>query len=350
MCQLKELCFEITNCCYQNCIYCSSFDDRTRKPSPVHIPFDTISRVIDQFCDLGGKTLELSGGEPLAHPQIVNIVDYALSRELDVIIYTSGILPEQYNIQNILKELKTIGLNKIVFNCQGLGKTHDILVQKKRSFVELTNVIKISKDLDYWVGAHFVPTKINFTQIRQVFYYLHELNVDQLAILRLVKQGRARASWSKLELSPDEYLDFFDRLNRIIQENITLPNIRLGCPFNCVKILYNWNFCCECHAGKSSLDIMANGDVVPCPAFKDIPSSKIGNIFNSSLESIWNQSDFLKLLRTTKVSEISSCCDCRFVDMCKGCCSAQRLLSNNSLTIGPDPICELINLKEVINV
>ena len=348
MYDLKELCFEITNYCYQNCIYCSSFDNQIRKPSQIHIPFDTIKNVIDQFCNLGGQILELSGGEPLAHPQILNIVDYALNKKLDVIIYTSGILPEQYNIQNILKELKTIGLNKIVFNCQGLGKTHDVLVQKKKSFVELTRVIEISKEFDYWIGAHFVPTKINFTQIRQVFYYLHELKVNQLSILRLVKQGRAKANWSKLELNYREYLYFFDILIRLMQENIDLPNIRLGCPFNCIKVLHNWNLHCECHAGKSSLDIMTNGNVIPCPAFKDIPNAKIGNIFDNSLEIIWNRSSFLKLLRDIKVSEISFCCDCEFADMCKGCCSAQRLISNNSLIVGPDPICVLIAFKKEV--
>lgn len=347
--KLKELCFEITNSCYLNCIYCSSFDDIVRKNCSEHLPIWIIKRVIDDFSFLGGELLELSGGEPLLHPQIFEIVDYALNKELEVIIYTSGVLPETYNFKDILIKLLKIGLKKIVFNCQGLDITHDNLVRKEGAFSKLVESIKSSKDIGIWVGVHFVPNKQNFTQVESVFSFLEDLGVDELAFLRLVKQGRASKYWDKLEMKGDEYFRFFECVRNLSKRNSTL-SIKVGCPFDFMYILYSdWKEIHQCHAGKSSLNIIANGEVIPCPAFKDIPVAKVGNIFNDSLEKIWNESDFLDQLRKLSPSQISFCNKCPHLNKCKGRCTAQRLLKNGSIEIGPDPLCKKMRLYELIN-
>ena len=339
--KLRELCFEIVNDCYLNCVYCSSFDDFVRKKCKNYLPFLLIKQVIDDFCVLGGQLLELSGGEPLMHPELIDIVDYALDKDIDVIVYTSGVLPDSYDIQNILSKLQRIGLKKIVFNCQGLANVHDMLVGKQGAFTRLIGSIIYSKEIGLWVGIHFVPNKQNYFQIEQVYYFLKGLYVDELALLRLVPQGRARYNQSILEMRNLEYLKFFDFIYDLVQSN-SHPAIRVGCPFNMINIKYPGQFeVHKCHAGIFSLDIMADGSVIPCPAFKDIPIARLGNIFKDSLIEIWQANDFLKRLRNVHSAQISFCNKCHFLDLCRGGCTAQRILKNGLLLKGPDPLCPL---------
>lgn len=340
--KLRELCFEIVNDCYLNCIYCSSFDDFVRKKCKSYLPFSLIKQVIDDFYMLGGQLLELSGGEPLMHPELIDIVDYALNKNIDVVVYTSGILPDSYDVQDILNRLRRVGLKKIVFNCQGLANVHDMLVRKQGSFTRLIGSIIYSKEIDLWVGIHFVPNRQNYSQIEQIYYFLEGLHVDELALLRLVLQGRARYNQSILEMGSLEYLEFFDCIHDLIQSDSHLI-IRIGCPFNIINIKYPEQFeVHECHAGIFSLDIMADGSVIPCPAFKDIPIARLGNIFKDSLIEIWQKNGFLKELRNTHPAYISFCNKCHFLNLCGGGCTAQRILKNGSLLEGPDPLCLLL--------
>lgn len=58
--------------CNLACGYCNEFDD-----SSPPVPFDELCRRIDQVYELGAWAIELTGGEPLEHPNLVELVRYA---------------------------------------------------------------------------------------------------------------------------------------------------------------------------------------------------------------------------------------------------------------------------------
>jgi len=55
--------------CNLSCTYCNEFDD-TSKP----VPLDTIRARIDKLASLGTSIITLSGGEPLLHPDLDDII------------------------------------------------------------------------------------------------------------------------------------------------------------------------------------------------------------------------------------------------------------------------------------
>jgi len=347
MFSLKELCFEITSYCYQNCIYCSSFDDNTRIKKKSHLSFTLIKYVIDDFVYLGGERLELSGGEPLLHPDILKITSYAIKNGIkDIIIYTSGILPVEYNMLSLIKKLYENGVKKIVFNCQGIKQTHNKLVDHDNAFDKVISGIKLAKSVGFWVGIHFVPNKLNFSEVSLLYKVLNELKVDELAFLRLVKKGRAKKNWQLLEMNKNEYKSFFKQIY-VLNKNKNFTKIRLGCPFDFMQILYpEWKKSHQCHAGKTSLNIMADGNVIPCPAFKDIKEAYLGKVTDNSLKKIWEEALFLKRIRSINELQIEFCNECKYLHNCKGRCLAQRFLQYHSLTKGPDPLCKLLELYQ----
>jgi uncharacterized radical SAM superfamily Fe-S cluster-containing enzyme len=81
---------EITSSCNLTCPMCYAGSS----PGGKHLSLDDCKRQIDRLVEVEGRAeiCQLSGGEPTTHPQLAEIITYALSREIDyVMINTNGI-------------------------------------------------------------------------------------------------------------------------------------------------------------------------------------------------------------------------------------------------------------------
>lgn len=329
---LKELCLEIISSCPMQCIHCSNEDTLQQR-----LEFYEIKSIIDDFIYLGGKILEISGGEPLEHPDILGIIRYAKIKDLEVRLYTSGLISrdgESVSINDKLaNDLKELSLDKIIFNIEGSKSiTHELITGKKGSYDTALESIStvISKRLR--AGIHFVPTKLNFRELEQAFEISCDLGVSEFAILRYVPQGRGLKNRGILELSQQEYEELFYALNKIKLHS----RIRIGHPFNC---FISDSESSDCIAGKSLCLIRPNGDVVPCPAFKQNIDYVVGSIKDNSLIDIWFNSEILQKFRTFKFENITGCRNCPLLPKCQGGCTAQRILTWGDFSRGNDPLC-----------
>ena len=68
---LREISIEITGQCLQNCVHCSS---GASVDSQEVLSRDEILGIASEFKQLGGKKIEISGGEPFLHKDIGNIL------------------------------------------------------------------------------------------------------------------------------------------------------------------------------------------------------------------------------------------------------------------------------------
>jgi molybdenum cofactor biosynthesis enzyme MoaA len=96
---MTEVLLEITKKCKEQCPYCST----DSSPDGDHKPFGDIVRELDSVENI--RTINISGGEPLYHPQIGEIIDHCLSITEDVWIYTNLIKQLRFN-SDIVKEVK----------------------------------------------------------------------------------------------------------------------------------------------------------------------------------------------------------------------------------------------------
>jgi len=81
---------EITSSCNLTCPMCYAGSS----PGGKHLSVEDCRRQIDRLVEVEGRAeiCQLSGGEPTTHPQLAEIIAYALSREIDyVMINTNGI-------------------------------------------------------------------------------------------------------------------------------------------------------------------------------------------------------------------------------------------------------------------
>ena len=142
---IRDISFEITQRCLNNCVHCSSCSNSLCKQ---HIDYATICKTVDDMPHIGVKRVCLSGGEPFLHIDLKKIVTYIKQMDMEVNIYSSGITEIDGQITYIttdeFKDLKERGLSKIMFNLQSydssrydeiMGK-HLLKMQLKQEFIQ----------------------------------------------------------------------------------------------------------------------------------------------------------------------------------------------------------------------
>lgn len=336
---LDELCIEITGKCLMNCIHCSS---PCNLSTPHEMSINKIRGILKEAKTLGTKIVEFSGGEPLLHSLISDIIREA-KQDFEVRLYTCGFLgkPNHCGVpQSQLSLLSDLRLDRIIFNLQGAtSKTHEKITRTKGSFNNVMNSIKEAKLRGLWSGVHFVPMKFNYKELQAVAQLCKELKVDELAVLRFVSQGRGKTNQQLLELNQKEFEELLLDIVLLKKEYGHFVQIRTGCPMNFCSLIDKTIAPVKCKVGLSTLLINFDGKIIPCPAFKQIVDFELGNINKESLQTIWQNSHILAQLRKLDFKEIEGCKNCHDLDYCQGRCVAQRFHKYGDIKVGPDPLC-----------
>ena len=76
-----------TRRCNLSCTYCNEFDDFSNP-----VPTDDMLRRIDRLADLGTSIITISGGEPLLHPNLDDIIRHMRRRGIIAGMITNGYL------------------------------------------------------------------------------------------------------------------------------------------------------------------------------------------------------------------------------------------------------------------
>lgn len=341
---LKELCIEITNVCPMACLHCSTSSIQLGSESGgKNISFQKLTSVVEEFKGLGGEILEISGGEPLLHPQLFELIQFGINQDLEVRLYTAGIVSLKGNDvgsidPQLARKLKTSGVSRVIFSLQGaVSQTHDKIVGFSGAYSLALKSIRNIKDTGLSTGLHFVPMALNFREIEAMMELGSSLKVDELALLRFVPQGRGSKNQKLLEMSLESFEKLLKQVARL-KENYPALNVRVGCPMDFLSMYEQGLEPHECKAGLSTCAITPDGDVVPCPGFKCSPDFIAGNIYEDSLTEIWEKG--FASLREFDPDQINGeCRTCSELKWCRGRCVAQRIIAYNDLYTGPDPCC-----------
>ena len=281
---IKDLCFEIIETCPNNCMFCSSCSsiDKTRI-----IDFELFKKTIDHLLSKGGiKEISLSGGEPLLHSNIFEMIKYCKDRNIRVVLFTSGIVKRKiidevckkyipnYIFSGIDKKdlllLKEIGLDKIVFDFQGAEvDTYNALMGTKNHFTYVADSMLRASLVNLNVDIHFIPLKSNYKEFKDIIEILEICGIKKISILNFVPQGRGKDNQENLMLNEDEMLEF-GKIYESVKDKFA-GTIRVGIP-----LLSKDTHLCT--AGLYKMVIKYDGTVLPCPAFKEYDIEKLNKI------------------------------------------------------------------------
>ena len=92
--ELQTIYFHLAGHCGMNCAHCwlmNPGDTGKSKQRESFLPLETFQNVLEQGLDMGVVNVKLTGGEPLIHPEIKNILSRLKSEKILLIIETNGI-------------------------------------------------------------------------------------------------------------------------------------------------------------------------------------------------------------------------------------------------------------------
>src|SRR5689334_24859978 len=82
--------------CNLACGYCNEYDD-VSKP----VPLEEMKRRLDLLADMGTSIITISGGEPLMHPQLEEVIRHIRKRGMVAGMITNGFLLSVKRIQSL---------------------------------------------------------------------------------------------------------------------------------------------------------------------------------------------------------------------------------------------------------
>ncbi len=177
----RTLLFLINRGCNLRCSFCDLWEGSE------NVSLERAASLFDEAVAIETKSVVLTGGEPMIHPQFFEIVAAARARGLSVNVTTNGTLVER-NWARILESR----LDSLSMSIDGLPETHDRLRGRTGSFARTWKALER-------VVAHGLDACVYFTVTRE--------NVGELVeVWRRVMRLGARFDFWPVNDAPDLYL------------------------------------------------------------------------------------------------------------------------------------------------
>jgi SynChlorMet cassette radical SAM/SPASM protein ScmF len=330
---LHTLYFYLTEGCNLACRHCwiAPKYQRADQSFPT-LPLELFKSIIEQGKPIGLSCVKLTGGEPLLHPWIEEIIETVKKEGLRLIVETNGILCTS-------RLAKKIAECKNAFASVSLdgvdAKTHEWVRGVPGCFDEAV------KGLQNLVDAGLKPQIImtlmrrNKDQMKHMISLAERLGAGSVKFNIIQPTARGEAMYQNDEaISIQEIISLGDMV-----ENELSKNSR-------IKIFYDQPLCfrplgrmfgddgngCGVCGIKGILGVLSDGSYALCGIGENVPTLVFGNARNDKLEEVWNRSAVLQELREGLPSRLEGiCADCVMKGRCLGKCIAQNYYRSKDL-------------------
>jgi radical SAM protein with 4Fe4S-binding SPASM domain len=341
--------------CYQNASQCSS-DELT---------LDEQLNVVDQLAQAGVSLVVLSGGEPLANPNLGTLIEKIKKQKMAVSIDSNGVLLDR----DIVHRLRQLGVNSVELSLDSAtAEAHDRFRGSDGAFEKTLNAIELCSDAGIFTTVATTATKLNRNESAELISLARSRGAERVVFFDLIPAGRGREiqdlRLSRVELiqlmalvrneCSGEKSEVFTELPQYVvyssagdgesisdntERALSIERFTLSSFFDCAGQGNIYRKFAEylggCPAGRIYCNIQPNGNVTPCMFMPEYPVA--GNLRNQSFEEIWNSPVFLALRKRESLK--GKCQDCRFVVICGGCRAKAAAYEGDYLA--SDPTCPI---------
>lgn len=316
--KLLSLDIELTKLCNLYCSYCYVPSVRETKDE---LEKSEIKHIINEAKQLGIRTLNLTGGEPLLYKHYFEIASYACSLGISVLLFTNGTLITR----NVASQLMDLQVSPCVKLDSLKPEIQDDLVGEKGSHE------KIMKGIDYLVDAGYTTkhpilsvnttiTQKNYHGIPQLWSWLRSKNIIP-SLTRLQPMGRAKKRMDLL-ISSKKLYELYCKVSEIDHQ--------LGIPWDPSIPWVHGKACRRHYIGAF---INSYGKVQPCSGLP----IEAGNIRKEELGEIISHSRIFDISRNIEKHLEGDCKTCRYKSQCYGCRSIAYHMTNKFTE--SDPLC-----------
>jgi len=328
---LKKIYIEPTNRCNLSCKTCmrNMWDEELGQ-----MENSTFDKIVDSLKSLPAPPSIMLGclGEPLMHPDIIDMITRMKALDSKVELITNGtLLTEELSLK-----LVKAGLDKLWVSIDGAKPESYSDVRLGARLNDVIENVKHLRDLRYIrhvrIGIVFVAMKQNISDLPDVMTLGKQIGAEHFLITNIIPYTEemydnvlfSGTSWSDSVKDPSP-LSPLIQATRIPLNELTAPPL--------YRVLRSWrisntagdtsenhNFCPFIESG--SVAISWDGNISPCiPLMRDHTSYRddrrrvskkhvIGNIQKNTLKELWEKDNYLSLRERLQKFDFPPCTNC----------------------------------------
>lgn len=284
---------ELSLRCNLRCVHCYNFDRSIpyqKAKRTDELTLVEIKKLIEDLASTGTFYLSLTGGEPLLHPDIFEIIRHARDNRLAVRLKTNAILITE-EIAKKLSDLRIDGLDISVYGAT--PETHDRFTVQPGSFQKTWNGIRNAKKYGLMPKLSFVLHAGCANEFAEMMEMANQEGVSFSASLELTRRYDGSTSSRDHRLSKED-----------LRKLYTAPNTKHY--FEEMQTPKAQDSGVQCSCARTVCGIASNGDVYPCigaPVFS-------GNIREKKFQEIWKNAPELNRIRNLTLPDFKDCVSC----------------------------------------
>jgi len=333
--QLTNLHVEITSLCNERCIHC--YIPHDFKIS--YIDPDLFYDILTQCKDMRLLHLTISGGEPMLHKNFSDFLKKCKEYDFSVNVLSNLTLLND----EIIEEMKAnpmLGVQVSLYSMD--SNIHDEITQMKGSLEKTKNAILklIANDIPLQISCPIM--KQNKDCYEEVIKWAkkHKIHAgDDYGIIARYNHTTQNLS---CRLSINEIKEIID--DKVANDSKYIEQLEIEAEKK-KNMTSNDLVCSVCH---SSICIADNGNVYPCAGWQDYI---VGNIKETSLNDIWENSQKVQYLRGLRKKDFPKCIQCPDKEFCTMC-----MVKNANENSQGDPLvvnkffCDIAKLNRQITL
>lgn len=297
---IKNLYLKITNVCNLHCKTCDNFINTEK------LTFEDVKNILDAAKERDVRQLFITGGEPLTHKNIYEIIVYARKLRFHVNMSCNATLVTE----EIVKKLIDSGLNNISLSLDGSKEVNDA-IRGNGVYDKVLNTLKLFRDKksSRMVNVLFTISHDNYKTLPYVVKTVREFGVRQLflnafdpSFLVENREEKTEQLWiPKEELN--ELWSVLEQSSNLAKEiGVNFPSeeylrniIRY---FNKENIIPKYG--CDIPATSSSIEV--DGRVSSCWKIDTSYS-----IRTTKLTNIWDSQEYQTIVQNTLQGKCAGC-------------------------------------------
>ncbi len=327
---------EITHRCPLHCVYCSN--PLEMAGTQAELSTAEWASVFQQCGKLGMLHAHFTGGEPLARPDLTELLAAARGAGLYTNLITSGIGLNETRLQALVDA----GLDHIQISFQDSREEAANWIAGAKAHahkIELSRAIRKHKIA---FTVNLVVHRQNLDHLEEMIAFIEQLNPERVEIAHAQYYGWALANRAallpteaQLEKAVEIVAAAEKRLEGRMRIDSVVPDYYAKYPKACMG---GW--------GRRLMLINPAGKVLPCHAAEVLPGMTFESVREKTLAWIWQESPSFQRFRGEGwMPEPCRSCDRRTEDF-GGCRCQAFLLAGDALVT--DPACSLAPSHELV--
>ncbi|HET6285575.1 MAG TPA: pyrroloquinoline quinone biosynthesis protein PqqE [Amycolatopsis sp.] len=329
---------ELTHRCPLHCPYCSNPIELIARDG--ELSTEEWLSVLSQARELGVLQVHMSGGEPLARPDLPILVEHATKLGCYVNLVTSGLGLTESRLDDLVDR----GIAHVQLSVQGATAERADRLAGARAHDRKLVAAELIKKAGLPLSVNVVLHRKNHDQLAGIIDLAEEMGADRLELANTQYYGWALRNRDAL-MPTRRQLDEAEPIVRAATERL---RGRMEIIYVVADYYERYPKPCMHGWGARQLTVAPDGNVLPCPASTAIETLEFDNVRDRPLAWIWYESGSFNAYRGEDwMPDTCGTCERRAIDF-GGCrCQAFQLTGDAAAT---DPVCSRSPQRDVVDL